>query len=171
MHRIIVLLFISLTHLAFAEDEENGQLQEILLFQSYSYTLMDEIKLIKDSQDLQGEKLSNKDKSSPDRLRNFLDYENKSERFSIGTLQTTKDSSKYIIGDFSASFYSSRKKGRESLNTSTLHFDYKLAPGIFPYIETKQIDRNSSNDFLDIRYRPNNRKRSTLFLIGTKIEF
>jgi len=132
---------------------------------------MDEIKLIKDSQDFAEEKPSSKEDGALYKFRNFLDYEKKSERFSIGTLQTMKDSSKYIIGDFSASFYSSRKKGRESLNTVTLHLDYKLAPGIFPYIETKQIDRNSSNDFLDIRYMPNNRKRSTLFLIGTKIEF
>jgi len=173
MHKKLALLFVFISQLAFAEENKQVDVPKMLLFKSYSYTLIDEMELIKDSKKQEPADLQKADKKDnlPPTFKNFLDYEKKSEIFSIGILQTTKDSSKYTIGDFSASFYSSRKKGRESLNTSTLHFDYKIAPGVFPYIETKQIDRNSSNDFLNIRYLPNNKKRSTLFLIGTKIEF
>jgi hypothetical protein len=84
--------------------------------------------------------------------------------------QGAKLNDQYTIGNFSAKLDNSLiKRGQSKVSSLTLHVNYEVIPGIFNYIETSHL--RGVNTFPTNRLNKKSRNRSTLFLIGTKIEF
>ncbi len=154
MYNIIVLLIFFLSYCSLASNDIKVDLSK---YKSYSYSLIDEIKIAAPA------KIANKTLNS-----HKIAHRNSLIKPSKQAQALTGVANQHVIGDFSAKFYSSVKKSADgNLNSSSVYVDYELAPGIFPYIETRQIKGRGS---IDNKYY-NYQKRANLFLIGTKIEF
>ena len=149
-------------------------------YASYSYTLMDEIKInLKNDYGRVIAKTSSKTNkntytnSSILKTNKFIDFSIYTPNFQdilgvYGGESNLGAQNQYTLGNFSAKLnYLIDRDKQDKRPAATLHIDYNLAPGISPYIETTHFRGVKSIDGeINKRHR-----RSTLFLIGTKIEF
>ncbi len=180
MYKYIILLVVTTIGYAIAESDKSATVTDS--YKSYSYSLMDEMRLGAKQENNYGRVITKKKSKTSiqatqdqnnieakdlnhffayeDDFRNILDINNSSEN---------SFNNQYTIGNFSAKLnYSSIKTRQNKVNAATLHVDYELAPGVLPYFETTHFRGGTSVDYND---KMKNKKRSTLFLIGTKIEF
>jgi hypothetical protein len=174
MNKYLVLFCLFFINTGWADDYKASS-SSITSYKSYSYTLMDEMakkstnahdynKVVVQSRSSQGT-AKNKNYTEKfffytDELRDILSIDNLDQKNFLGN--------KYIFGDFAANFdYSWKSKiGNKETQSTSFHIEYNFAPGITPYFETKNL--NNINNF-DKNLL--SKKRATLFLIGTKIEF
>jgi hypothetical protein len=150
-------------------------------YESYSYTLMDEIRIsLKNDYGRIVAKTSSRTNKQPNptnsslKARNFIDFSIYAPIFQdilgVYSFDSNLDTqNQYTLGNFSARLdYLIDREKQGKIPAATLHIDYNLAPGISPYIETTHFRGTSS---VDESLSHRRHKRSTLFLIGTKIEF
>jgi hypothetical protein len=184
MYRIVGLFFVYTTifcSIANANEiEPLASLKNLKPYNSYSYTLMDEINI--QSKNDYGKTVAktntkankHQPSNSAIKTKNFIDSSIYDPHFqdilSVYSLDSNLDiQNQYTLGNFSArlNYFTGREKRSKAPETS-LHIDYNLAPGISPYVATTYYKSPRSTD---ANLSSKRHKRSTLFLIGTKIEF
>ena len=186
MYRLISLFFACVANLGLIANaaliEVPSKPRSPKSYESYSYTLMDEIRIsLKNDYGRIVARTSSRTNKQPYatpnsslKTRNFIDFSIYAPDFQdilgVYSFDSNLDTqNQYTLGNFSARLdYLIDREKQGKTPAATLHIDYNLAPGISPYIETTHFRGASSVDE-NLSYRRH--KRSTLFLIGTKIEF
>lgn len=163
MYQVLVVLFWAGS--VFAQGLGKNTQANSMQLQSYSYTLMDELKLnlvqgvndAKPKSSASNVKTSNIKHFYYEPYCDFLDVKNTNQLF---------NKHPYNFGKFSAKLTSDLFNKNTLTNTSSFRVGYEIAPGITPYLETTYINRPQKQNGIISKS-----KRSGLFLIGTKIEF
>ncbi len=138
---------------------------QVLVYKNYSYTLMDEIRNIAEKQKpknlalLQSSKIiSNNNKIIKDINRILFDT------------NIDESKTKYQFWQFSSCFSS-----LDSDLSSSISINHNVLPNIKYYIGTKHthklFNQKEISQLYDSKYNLPTSNRSTMFLIGTKIEF
>ena len=160
MNKKLFILIISLLDTMISFSATQG-----VVYKNYSYTLMDEIRNIAEKQKPQNltllqnsQMVSNNNKLT--KAINRILFEN--------NLDESK--TKYQFWQFSSCFSS-----LDSDLSSSISINHNILPNIKYYIGTKHTDKSldlkETSQFYDSKHNYPTSKRSTMFLIGTKIEF
>ena len=164
MYQVLVVLLFWASGVFAQGIGKNTQANSMQL-QSYSYTLMDELKLnlVQDVKEAKPKSSTNNPKTS--NIKHFY-YEPYCDFLDVKNTKQLFDKHPYSFGKFSAKLTSDLFNKNTLTNTSSFRVGYEIAPGITPYLETKYINKPQKPNGMISK-----NKRSGLFLIGTKIEF